>query len=292
MMRIAELYYQRVFLVAIAILVSVSLLGEHIGDRTALIVLVSGVVLLGLPHGALDPLVARKAFVAAHKHFNLIAFFLAYAGVAMIYGLLWFRFPTFGLISFLIIAAFHFGSDWQPRGVLVTRVAYGITLVTLPAATHPAEVASIYAALGTSHAATIIAVSRICAALALVVAGSAAALRYRECRGDLFEILGIAAGAVLLQPLIFFTCYFTLLHSPRHLLQTARSLDIQSFSSLFIETIPIVGATVVLWLGATFLLPAVPIKQMLLTIVFVGLASLTVPHMILEVFAEAVSGEV
>lgn len=285
-MQVAELYYQRFFLCATATLVCFALLGKHIGDRTALVVLVLGVVLLGLPHGALDPMVAAKAFAAAQRRFSLVAFLFAYAGIAIAYGLLWAKSPTVGLVSFLIIAAFHFGSDWQPRGNTLTRLAYGITLVTLPTAAHPVEVASIYATLGTPKSATIIVASRICAALALVVASSAATLRYSKHKSDLWELFAIAAGAILLQPLVFFTCYFTLLHSPRHLFETARSLGIGMLRGVLLKTLPVVGATLVLCVGASFLLPSAPMSQKLLTLVFVGLATLTVPHMLLEVFAE------
>ena len=285
-MRVAELYYQRFFLFATATLVCFALLGKHLGDSAALIVLVVGVVVLGLPHGALDPLVATKAFAAADRRFSLTVFYVGYAGIAMAYGSLWIKFPMVGLVSFLVIAAFHFGSDWQARGSAVTRLAYGITLVTLPAIAHPSELASIYATLGVSDAAAIVAASRICAVVALVVASSAAILRGSKHKSDLWELLAIAIGAVLLKPLIFFTCYFTLLHSPRHLFETAGLLGIESLRSVFLKTLPIVGATLIMGVGASFLLPAAPVKEKLLTLVFVGLASLTVPHMLLEVFAE------
>ena len=286
-MRVAELYYQRFFLFATATLVCFALLGKHLGDSTALIVLVVGVVVLGLPHGALDPLVATKAFAAADRRFSLTVFYVGYAGIAMAYGSLWIKFPMVGLVSFLVIAAFHFGSDWQARGSAVTRLAYGITLVTMPAIAHPAELASIYATLGVSEAATIVAASRICAVVALGVASSAAILRDSKYKSDLWELLAIAVGAVVLKPLIFFTCYFTLLHSPRHLFETAGLLGIESLRSVFLKTLPIVGATLLMGVGASFLLPAAPTREKLLTLVFVGLASLTVPHMLLEVFAEA-----
>ncbi len=281
-MRVAELVYRRVFLLVTAALVCFALLGHQVGDQAALIVLVLGVALLGLPHGALDPLVAGKAFADAHHRSNTVAFFCAYAGLATLDCLLWINFPTIGLVSFLLIAAFHFGCDWQQRGRAVTRLAYGITVVTLPAAAHPVAVAGIYALLGTSHSADIVGASRIFAVIALTAAIGAAAFRCRTRKSDLLEILGIAVGACLLQPLIFFTCYFTLLHSPRHLFETARMLGIHSLREVVRKTFPIVGVTVIVALCASTLLHGAPIRQALLTIVFVGLASLTVPHMLLD----------
>lgn len=69
--------------------------------------------------------------------------------------------------------------------------------------------------------------------------------------------------------------------------QTARLLDIHSLGTIFLRLSRFWGATVVLCFVAWFLFPAEPVRGRLLTIVFVGLASLTMPHMFLDAYAEA-----
>lgn len=284
MMALAERWHGRIFVALTALLILGALLGRQLDPFSALVALVAGVVLLGLPHGALDPLVANKAF-AGQRAGSAAAFYGVYLALVVGYWLLWSRCPAAGLSLFLLIAAFHFGSDWEPRGSAATRCAYGLAIVTLPAARFHAEVASIYTMLGTGHARELIAVSRVLAPVAACIAAAGAAMRFRQRASDAVELLAIVAGALLLQPLVFFTCYFALLHSPRHLFETAEGLGLTSLRSIYRETLPVVAATLALAAAACFLLPHVGTPARVLRTVFIGLAALTVPHMLLDTFA-------
>jgi Brp/Blh family beta-carotene 15,15'-monooxygenase len=284
-MEIAERWYGRIFIAITGLLILAALIGRQLNPTTALGMLVAGVVILGLPHGALDPLVARKAF-AGRRAYTTTTFFAGYLALVLGYWLLWNRYPTLGLSLFLLIAAFHFGSDWESRGSLLTRCAYGCTVVTLPALRFLAEVASIYAMLGTGHAAIVVPASRVIAPAAAGIAAVGAALRFRQRRSDALELFTIVAGALLLKPLVFFTCYFALLHSPRHLLETAERLGMTSLKRIYRATLPVVLATLVLAGFASSLLPRIGMDARVLRIVFIGLAALTVPHMLLDTLAE------
>jgi Brp/Blh family beta-carotene 15,15'-monooxygenase len=300
-METAEHWYGRVFVLVTGLLILAALLGRQLSPTAALVLLVAGVLLLGLPHGALDPLVARKlvarklvarklvarkAFLA-HSSIATISFYAAYLALVAGYWVLWSRYPTLGLSLFLLIAAVHFGSDWESRGNAVTRCAYGLMIVTLPAARFPAEVASIYAMLGTEHAADLVTLSKTLAPAAVAIAAVGAALRLRQRAGDTLDLLTIVAGAMLLQPLVFFTCYFALLHSPRHLLETAHGLGMTTLQRIYREALPVVLATLLLAALAFCLLPRVAMDARILRIVFIGLAALTVPHMLLDAAAQA-----
>lgn len=281
-MKTAAKFHATAFVVATALFGLAAVAGVRPQPSTTLLVLLAGVVLLGLPHGALDPRVAAKAFSSGGGRYSAVAFHAVYLAVVLAYGLLWSRFPTVGLTIFLLIASFHFGSDWQPRGNALTRLAYGLSVVALPSLLHPAEVEGVYAALGTTHAPLLVAVSRVLAPVAVAVAGAAAALRIGKSNGDLLEFTAIVTGALLLQPLLFFSCYFCLLHSPRHLLETSEALGITSLRGIVATTLPVVIATILLGGGVYLLLPPASWGGRVLTVVFVGLASLTVPHMVLE----------
>jgi Brp/Blh family beta-carotene 15,15'-monooxygenase len=283
-MLIAERYYGCIFLLATGALILASLWGARLGQPAALALLVAGVIVLGLPHGALDPMVARKAF-ESRRNYSTASFYAVYLVLALGYCLLWLRFPTLGLSAFLAIAAIHFGSDWQHRGSALTRLAYGVTVVTLPALAHPAEVAGIYSILGTSHAQTLVELSKVLGAMAAVVGFVGAILQVKQCKTDLPEFLAIVMAALLLGPLVFFTCYFSLLHSPRHLLETSADLGITSLRGVWVKTLPIVAATVALCGVLYFALPGISVSGRLLMTVFIGLASLTIPHMLLDTLA-------
>lgn len=59
---------------------------------------------IGIPHGTLDHLITFKK-----KDTNKIKFYLYYLGSIILYILVWVLSPIIGLISFLLVSAFHFG---------------------------------------------------------------------------------------------------------------------------------------------------------------------------------------
>jgi len=280
----AERWFERSFLVATAVLVATGVFGLRLSSSTTLVVLVVGVVVLGLPHGALDPLVARMAF-ATNGRYSSVAFYAVYLFAVSIYAMFWIRQPTLGLAGFLMISAYHFGSDWYPRGTAFTRLGYGLTVVTLPAILHSSAETRIFALLGTQHAQTLVEISRVLAPIAVAVGGAGAILQFKKSRKDLLEFLTIVVGALLLEPLVFFTCYFSLLHSPRHLLETAQGLGLSNFQSIVRKSLPILIATLALGVLFYLNLRDASMSGRIVMTVFVGLAALTVPHMLLETIA-------
>jgi Brp/Blh family beta-carotene 15,15'-monooxygenase len=286
-MEVAERWYGRIFLITTAVLVIAALFGHRLGPTTTLALLVAGVVVLGLPHGALDPMVARKAF-EDHRFFGGIVFYAIYLSIVLAYAILWLRFPTIGLSGFLLISAYHFGSDWYPRGSALTRCAYGLTIVTLPAMLHGGEVARIFGVLGTVQAQALVDVSTLLAPIGLIAAGLGAILQYKQSRRDLLEFSALVLGAIFLEPLVFFTCYFSLLHSPRHLLETSKNLGITNLKTIAAKSLPILITTLALG-GLLYLcLPAVSVSGRIVMVVFIGLAALTVPHMLLDSLASKI----
>jgi Brp/Blh family beta-carotene 15,15'-monooxygenase len=281
----AERNYGRLFLSVTCLLVVFRLFGWQPGQAFILGVLLVGVVLLGLPHGALDPMVAKECF-GKRPGFSLPLFYGLYAAAAFCYTLAWWEWPALGLTSFLTIAAYHFGSDWEGSGSLLSRCAYGATIVTLPALSHPAQVTAVYEALGFTSPQFLIQVSRVVAVSAGCVALASAA--WRRDRNDLIELLCILAGAIVLQPLLFFACYFALLHSPRHLLQTSRSVGITHIATIARMTAPVLLATLLLAVVFFAVLRGTRVENRIVYIVFVGLAALTIPHMTLEILAQRV----
>ena len=73
------------------------------------------VILIGIPHGAVDHLVEEKYFQKQKKPFSLFRFLLKYILQILAYALLWFFMPVLSLSLFLLLSAWHFGeSDMQP----------------------------------------------------------------------------------------------------------------------------------------------------------------------------------
>lgn len=72
-------------------------------------VLFLGLILTGIPHGAIDHLVAKKTADKKSNKFSLANFIFRYTILMLIYGCLWWLAPGFSLILFILFTAFHFG---------------------------------------------------------------------------------------------------------------------------------------------------------------------------------------
>ena len=95
----------------------------------------------------------------------------------------------------------------------------------------------------------------------------------------------------VLDPLIAFTIYFCFLHSFRHSISLIKILDKKNFlkgSKTFIKkALPLTILTGLLYLFALgFLLNSHDLIDAILKVIFIGLASLTFPHILLEYLIE------
>ncbi len=250
------------------------------GAPLILVLLVGGVVILGLPHGALDPLVATQLW-GARQSFTMTRFVVLYTGMAAICAAVWIVIPNAALIVFLSISAYHFGSDWEGRSTAWGQRAFGIAIVSIPALCKGRQVEEIYRQLGASVAHQIVTVSQAFALVAIGTALFAASSRSKFRRSNLVELSTVVVGGLVLPPILFFTCYFCLLHSPRHLMETARNLGLRGVRNIAHSALPTVLGTLVLGGGLWAVLPGSVYSQKLIQLVFIGLAALTTPHMLL-----------
>ncbi len=96
--------------------------GEIDLESQALISLIF-IVLFGIPHGAIDHLLVKQEGI--RKPLNFYSF---YIGLLLINIFIWFTFPVLGLISFLLISAYHFGqsqfSSFKLGHVLTEKILY------------------------------------------------------------------------------------------------------------------------------------------------------------------------
>lgn len=256
--------------------------------------LIAGVA-LGIPHGAFDVGLARRHFglegTAAHASFGA-----AYLGLAVATVALWWWSPTAGLGLFLVLAAVHFGvGDARlrraPRELRIAeRLTRGALPLVLPVALHPAAVTGPFEILADPAAAAdlvavgellLAPVSVLCVAVALACLwrGHGSGRASVTSRLVALELGALAALFGALPPLAAFALYFGLMHSPRHLLDVGRRYAIPT-GALLRETLAPTLATFTAAL-ALFLLLSGNADERTLRIVFVGLAALTVPHMLL-----------
>ena len=74
-----------------------------------MIIFLCGIVLLGIPHGAADLLVAVHNANKNQKQFSKIYFFSSYLGRLAVFAFLIWIAPILGIVLFILFAAYHFG---------------------------------------------------------------------------------------------------------------------------------------------------------------------------------------
>lgn len=248
--------------------------------QAQLIVLSPIILLMGVPHGALDTVFARQ-FVGIRSIAGWGLFALAYlAAAAAVVGLWWVS-PGFFLAAFLLISVFHFSGDPQGKTPALFRMLYGGATVFCPLALHAAEVSEVFAYLAGVPAAQAMVAALQWAAWPWVVAiGVAAIAGARREPVRSIELVSVAALLTVAPPLIGFTLFFCGMHSARHVLRTRDYSNEGTLRALLRTAAWPMAMTVTGVAFAWWLSGGSPLDMRLAQLLFVGLAALTVPHMI------------
>lgn len=253
-------------------------------DRWQWAAVLTLVVLIGLPHGALDPVLAHRVGLLASPGRGL-ALLLAYLGLAAAALTLWWATTPIALVVFFALTGWHFSRDWARRGLPLVGWASVLMLLGLPAASHGAEISALFTALDITHATEL---TMALVGVGLLGAGLAAVsvATRRLTRPAAVELLALSAGGLLLSPVWFFVLYFCVLHSVDHITdRVPTSLSTHRGRLLAVAvacTVPVV------LMGAGYVLsaPQSPLDDRFATILFAGLFALTVPHLLLVEWAD------
>lgn len=170
----------------------------------------------GLPHGAFDIAIARKALrldrLAAVK---LVS---AYLGVALAMIGLWAGLPLAALCLFLMLSAVHFGDDWKMIDSGLLRAMAGASVLCIPAFFHPTEVSALFVAMAGDGADWVRRVLIAFTPVALLVTsvGMWQAVKAGSAGWALAQLSALMSLAYL-PPQIGFVLFFVFLHSPLHM---------------------------------------------------------------------------
>lgn len=236
---------------------------------------------LGLPHGALDILLLTR-----FPGWGRIAAPLAYAALALLVVLAWIAFPTPTLGVFLLIGWFHFGtSDPIGPNPRLEGIVRGGAPLCLPALAFPDRLVELFAMLVPAQGAESLAA--LLALLAwpwLAVLGLVAiqALRRRGWWLTL-ELATLVALFALVTPLLAFAIYFPLLHAPRSLTTLRRAMPDTGYGRLIRGGLWPSLLVVAAALAALAVLETGEYRwdARMVQVVFVGLAAVTFPHVVL-----------
>ena len=248
------------------------------------------VVFIGLPHGAFDGAVYLQ-LPHYKKPADLLVFLTLYIAMALAVIGLWYLLPLTSLLLFLALSAFHFGKGDAPALTGLPRLASivahgGLATIYLPLM-HQDEAFGFFALLTFQQEPQwaifeiVFLGFGILWALCLGIYAMGA-ITAPHLRRHLLEILGASIVMAFLPLLAAFAFYFCAIHSARHFTSVYQSLKQAAAPHLWGLT---AGLTLASWLaGGIALLLLAPYQGFVLSaiqIIFIGLAALTVPHMIL-----------
>jgi Brp/Blh family beta-carotene 15,15'-monooxygenase len=258
-----------------------NLLPQFLSPTIQLVILGVVIFLLGLPHGALDPWIAQRLGLYDSTK-QKIVFITGYLALTALVVFFWLWLPVLSFFIFLTISAWHFSGDWDKSINRPLRLCAGILLLLMPIGFHTETVSTIFQSLsGTNgaHLATTLSLPPWFLAVAMTfIAAIAAIKRQWQTSLDFLSLLGLA---YFTPPLIYFTLYFCLLHSPRHLFGIFKSATIAEHLSLMRMMITFTLVSLILIGGLSWLWSALPSSTLILKLIFISLAAVTVPHMLL-----------
>ena len=264
------------------------------------------ILIIGVSHGSLDHIKGKKLLKIFELN-NVYIFYLTYMLIAISVIILWKIMPSISLLFFLIVASFHFGKE-DTQFLIVENSYYiqllfllkGSLIILAPMYFHFDETVSIfrlllidneffYKSLDFIETYKILLFGIILSTISSVLLfAKKFELKKFTIFLDYFSILIIN---YYFSPLIAFTIYFCFLHSIRHSIALMFELDEKNlkngFKFFIIKAIPLTILTAAFSLvGLFFLNNIYDFNSSILKIIFIGLASLTFPHILLEYLLE------
>ena len=264
------------------------------------------ILLIGVSHGSLDHIKGKKLFEIL-KIKNISSFYLIYILITFFIIILWIFLPTFSLIIFLIVASFHFGKEdtdflFFERSYLIQLMYLlkGSLVILAPIYFHFDETISIFKLLLVENETFYTILSSVeeknILLLSIIISSiSSIYLFTKQFEIKKFTIFLDYFSIILLNyflsPLVAFTMYFCFLHSIRHSITLVFEIDKNNLKNgvlTFIKkAMPLTFLTAVLCIvGLYFLNKNYGFDNSILKLIFIGLASLTFPHILLEYFLE------
>lgn len=232
-------------------------------------------VLGGLPHGASDHALAAPVWRARLGRLGVPMFLAGYVACAALVFVAWRAVPLAALLAFLALSAWHFAREDAVGGSRWERVARGLMPIGLPALLHPAALTELLLPLLAGSAGDARVAAAVMSACGVGAVFGLAGWWWRE--GRVPPLAAASAVALLIcPPLLGFALFFALDHSRRAAGRRRSSLCL-SASGYARACAPFVAGGAVVLAGAAWWLPDAGLPGWLV----VGLAALTVPHMLL-----------
>ena len=258
------------------------------------------ILILGISHGSLDNIKGEKLLkLIGYKSKYL--FYLSYVFISLLIIFSWLIFPNLVLLTFLIVAAYHFGKEDTvfkvKKGFLLNEILFffkGSSVIIAPLLFQRSSTNEIFATLNfyvfessffNNSSLIIFLVLSLVSSIYLSVGKS---IELKNIM--LLDYFSIIILNIFLSPILAFTIYFCFLHSIRHSFSLINEMD-RSFKrglkKFIMKAIPLTLITGLIFLISIYFLNNLyKIDEAIYKVIFIGLASLTFPHILLEYLLE------
>ena len=252
--------------------------------------------IIGVSHGSLDH-IKGYSLMKFYKINNRYLFYPIYIFCCLLVIFFWKMFPFISLILFLLVASYHFGKEDSCVGSVIKKkfinILYllkGLLVVIAPLLFHTEETLQIFQILNVN---LLLPHENYLLVLLLISFIANWIIMNASNNGGFFlaDWLTILTLNIFFSPLVAFTIYFCFLHSVRHSFGLIYEMDKKNFkaglNNFVKKALPLTVVTAVLFILSVYILTNYYVlDDAILKVIFIGLASLTFPHILLEYLIE------
>ena len=289
-------YYHSLIFFNLCILLSAF---EFLRDNSLLILCLFLILSFGISHGALDHIKGKKLLKFLNYKSTSI-FYISYIFIGVTIIIVWLLFSKIVLLIFLIVASYHFGKE--DSEFINNKSKHGLIyffkgslVITAPLLFHKTETLNIFNNLNFDISQSLF-ISNEFLYVFISISLFANIIISLNKQIDiksllLMDFISILLLNFFLNPILAFTIYFCFLHSIRHSFKLSNELNkknfIKGFKEFLIKAMPLTILTGILLLISLFFLNNYYfLDNAISKVIFIGLASLTFPHILLEYLIE------
>ena len=271
---------------------------DYLRNNSLLLVSLLFILSIGISHGSLDHIKGKKLLkILGFK--SSVLFYFGYIFVGLTTIIIWLLFPKLLLFLFLLIAAFHFGKEDSEflnkrKNFELIYFFKGSLIIVAPLLFHKNETLSIFKSLNFDITNSFLINNEILYFFILLSFISNIFLSLNksfDAKSLLFmDFLSILILNYFLNPVLAFTFYFCFLHSIRHSISLIKEINtnLKKGLPIFIKkALPLTIITIFGYIFALYILNNYnELSESIYKVIFIGLASLTFPHILLEYLIE------
>ena len=273
---------------------------EYLRSNNLIIVSLFLILTIGISHGSLDHIKGKQLLkILGFK--SCILFYFGYLMISLITIFTWILFPNFLLLFFLIVASYHFGKEdseflnkSKKKNFELVYFLKGSLVIVAPLLFHKNETIFIFQSLNFDISESILINNLMLYYFILLSFCSSIFLCLNKNLDTksllIMDFLSILILNYFLNPILAFTLYFCFLHSIRHSISLIKKINnnIKKGFPIFLKkALPLTIITILAYVIALFFVNNYnELDETIYKVMFIGLASLTFPHILLEYLLE------